>query len=236
MTTTNLGGLLRYQGHASIFDKLYWVGRYEEDIARTAFTHSLKQADLDCVLRVEHEDLPLARTTGRVTLPDGTTRPTLILSEDSVGLKVDALLDPRDPDVARLVPKFKRGDLGEMSFAFRCEEDTWNADYTRRTIKRANLHRGDVAIVTYGASPTTSSTLRSRSTIEERRAMVKERAGWCGALAPRRQLPAAGINRGKPLTTSELAEQAALEGDFELALALYRSAAQERLFEGLRRR
>jgi len=114
---------------------------------------------------MEHVDLPLARTTGNVTLADGTEQATLVLSEDPVGLRVEALLDPDDPDVRRLVPKMRRKDLNEMSFAFRCIDDAWSEDYGTRTVRAAEIHRGDVSIVTYGASPTTTSTLRSESAI-----------------------------------------------------------------------
>jgi hypothetical protein len=153
--------LLRFSGYASVFDKRYSVGAYEETISAGAFKRSLSNPQLNCVLRVEHEGLPLARTTGKITLSDGSERPTLILREDEQGLHVDALLDAEDPDVIRLVPKFRRGDLSEMSFAFRANDDVWSDDYGLRTIRSAEIHRGDVAIVTYGASPTTTSTLRS---------------------------------------------------------------------------
>lgn len=157
--------LLRFVGYASVFDQRYGVGLYEEVITRGAFKRSLASKDLDCVLRMEHVDLPLARTTGIVTLADGTEQATLTLAEDSVGLRVEALLDPEDPDVQRLVPKMRRQDLNEMSFAFRCMDDTWSDDYGIRTVKTAEIHRGDVSIVTYGASPTTSSSLRSEEAL-----------------------------------------------------------------------
>jgi HK97 family phage prohead protease len=163
--------LLRFSGYASLFAKRYSVGPYEEEIQPGSFKRSLSNPQLNCVLRVEHEGLPLARTTGQITLQDGSTRPTLILREDDQGLSVDALLDAEDPDVQRLVPKFRRGDLSEMSFAFRCTDDLWNDDYSVRTIRSAEIHRGDVAIVTYGASPNTHSSLRSEgaaATIHER--------------------------------------------------------------------
>lgn len=155
--------LLRFVGYASVFDQRYSVGLYEEVITRGAFKRSLASSALDCVLRMEHVDLPLARTTGTITLADGTEQATLILAEDPVGLRVEALLDPEDPDVQRLVPKMRRKDLNEMSFAFRCIDDNWSEDYSTRTVRTAEIHRGDVSIVTYGASPTTTSTLRSEA-------------------------------------------------------------------------
>lgn len=144
-------GVKTFEGYASVFDRKYDVGPYEERILPAAFKRSLKNPDLDCVLRMEHEDLPLARTSSG----------TLILREEgTVGLKVNADLALDDPDVQRLIPKMRRGDLREMSFAFRCTDDEWSDDYTQRAVKSADVHRGDVSIVTYGASPTTSATLR----------------------------------------------------------------------------
>jgi hypothetical protein len=39
---------------------------------------------------------------------------TLRLAEDERGLRIDATLDPTDPDVQRLIPKMKRGDMSQM--------------------------------------------------------------------------------------------------------------------------
>ncbi len=39
-------------------------------------------------------------------------------------------------------------------------DQDWNADRTLRTIRGVNLDRGDVSIVNYGASPTTSVDAR----------------------------------------------------------------------------
>jgi len=62
----------------------------------------------------------------------------------------------------------------------------WSEDPTRRTVRSADIHRGDVSIVAYGASPTTSSTL-SRW---EMRAMAERlSAGWFGPGILLRQEP-----------------------------------------------
>lgn len=143
-------GVKELLGYASVFNRSYDIGPYEERIMPGSFKRALKNADLDCVLRMEHEDLPLARTSSG----------TLELSEDATGLQVRADLALDDPDVQRLIPKMRRKDLREMSFAFRCTDDEWSDDYLHRTVKAADIHRGDVSIVTYGASPTTSATLR----------------------------------------------------------------------------
>lgn len=158
-------GFIVLEGYASVFNVRYSVGPYEETIAPGAFRRSVSNAALDCVLRTQHSSLPIARTTGRVTLRDGTEVPTLTLSEDDHGLRIRALLDPEDPDVQSLVPKLRRGDLSEMSFAFRASDDLWSDDYSKRTIRTAELHRGDVSIVTYGASAATTVSMRSEEVV-----------------------------------------------------------------------
>lgn len=146
---TSDGGL-RFSGYASTTETPYEVADFEETIARGAFKRTLGE-DPDVVLLINHEGLPLARTRSG----------TLTLSEDSRGLRVDADLDPSDPDVQSLLPKMKRQDLTEMSFAFRATKQTWDKDYTKRTILETSIHRGDVSMVTHGANTTTTGSVRS---------------------------------------------------------------------------
>ena len=155
-------GMLRFTGYASVTESPYTVSDFEETISRGAFKKTLGEGP-DVVLRMEHVDLPLARTSSG----------TLTLSEDSRGLRVDADLDPSDPDVQRLVPKMQRGDLTEMSFAFRATKQDWNEDRTQRTIRECAIHRGDVSIVTYGANSSSTGTISLRAAVEE----FEERAG-----------------------------------------------------------
>jgi len=147
-------GTVTFSGYATVFNRDYSVwdhyGEYTERVAPGAFERTLTE-DPDVVLVVNHEGLPLARTKS------GTLR----LSTDSIGLRVETQLDASDPDVQALVPKMRRGDVDEMSFAFRVNEQTWNGDYTERNITEINLHRGDVSIVTFGANPHTMALLRA---------------------------------------------------------------------------
>ena len=162
-------GPLASDGYASLFGVDYPVGSFTEEFRAGSFKRDLARPDLDVVLRTEHSGLPLARTTSG----------TLHLGEDAKGLRVHADLDRRDPDVKSLQVKFERGDLREMSIAFRVERDQWNDDLTRRSVLEASLHRGDVSIVTYGASPSTSSTLRTAGsfTLEQRAVAVEMTRG-----------------------------------------------------------
>lgn len=147
-------GTLLLTGYASVTDTPYDVGFYTETIKRGAFRRTLGE-NPDVQLLINHEGMPLARTTS------GTLR----LVEDDRGLKVEADLDPEDPDVISLSRKMKRGDIDQMSFAFQATSQEWNEDYTARAITAASIHRGDVSVVNQGANPATAAALRSQDAI-----------------------------------------------------------------------
>ena len=136
-----------------------------------SFTQTLRSGP-DVVLTAMHSEalsgLPIARTTSN----------TLQLSEDNEGLAFEADLDADDPDVQTLLPKVRRGDLSEMSFAFRVLNDagqSWDESYTRRTLTALDLDGGDVSIVTRGANRTTSASIRSdEQGIEDRKRVALE--------------------------------------------------------------
>lgn len=153
------GGPLSFHGIASATDTPYdmydFFGPYTEVVAAEAFVETLNRADLDVPLVLAHDQLRrIARTT------TGTLR----LSLTDEGLDVDADLDPADADVAYIAPKILAGLVDEMSFAFRIEAGVWSPDWTRYTITKVDIHRGDVAIVGYGANPHTSAELRQEQT------------------------------------------------------------------------
>jgi HK97 family phage prohead protease len=60
--------------------------------------------------------------------------------------------------VQSLVSAIRRGDIDEMSFAFRAMRQEWNDDYTERIITEVRLF--DVSAVTYPANPATLITAR----------------------------------------------------------------------------
>jgi HK97 family phage prohead protease len=102
-------------------------------------------------LLINHEGLPLARTK------NGTMK----LYEDERGLYFEAeLADTQEArDLHTLVA---RGDVDQMSFAFRVIRQKWNEDRTERTLTEVSLADGDVSIVTYPAYPATSVEARER--------------------------------------------------------------------------
>jgi HK97 family phage prohead protease len=130
--------------------KMYdFFGEYDEEVASGAFANTLKRDGLDVPLVIQHEDIRrIARTTNG----------TLHLSETDSGLQVLADLDPDDLDVQYIAPKLRSGLIDEMSFKFRINAGEWSPDWETYRITDVDIHRGDVAIVAYGANPATAGS------------------------------------------------------------------------------
>jgi len=142
-------------GLASTYNQAYPVGYFDERVAKGAFDRTMRSSP-DVRLLVDHEGQPLGRTSsGTLTLDAANDR----------GYRAQSDLEPSDPDVQRLAPKMKRGDLNQMSFAFRVPSggDEWDytGDRPMRTLKEINMQGGDVSIVTYPANPGTMASLRA---------------------------------------------------------------------------
>lgn len=139
-------------GYASVTGQPYPVrdilGEYQETIEGGAFKKTLADAD-DVRMLFNHGGMPLARSKAG----------TLTLAEDKTGLKVDATLDTRSAVSNSLVVALERGDVDEMSFAFKVTRQEWNDDYSERWIHECRLF--DVSAVTYPANPATTIKLRA---------------------------------------------------------------------------
>lgn len=148
---------VEFTGHASVTEAAYemwdYWGPYNEVVSGSAFDTTLSRAGLDTPLVLGHDQLRrIARTTNG----------SLELSMTDRGLRTYApALDMRDHDVAYIVPKLRSGLIDEMSFAFRIVRGIWSPDYTEYRIEEVDIHRGDVAIVGYGANPFTDAGVRS---------------------------------------------------------------------------
>ncbi|MFZ9750564.1 MAG: HK97 family phage prohead protease [Candidatus Nanopelagicales bacterium] len=153
-------GVMRLSGYAAVFDDQSVPLPFVERIAPGAFRKTLSEAP-DVRLLINHEGLPLARTKNG----------TLTLSEDQRGLYFDAeLADTQEArDIHTLVG---RGDVDQMSFAFRVIRQKWNSDRTERTLTEVSLADGDVSVVTYPAYPTT--TVEAREHIKQAMQAIKE--------------------------------------------------------------
>lgn len=153
-------GTLRMAGYAAVFNEPSLPLPFTERIAPGAFTKTLQETP-DVRLLINHEGLPMARTK------NGTMR----LYEDQTGLYFEAeLADTQEArDLHTLVA---RGDVDQMSFAFRVIRQNWNKDRTERTLTEVSLADGDVSIVTYPAYPATS--VEAREAIKRAALALKE--------------------------------------------------------------
>jgi len=153
-------GTMRLSGYAAVFNDDSVPLPFIERIAPGAFRKTLTETP-DVRLLINHEGLPLARTK------NGTLR----LQEDQTGLYMDA--DLPDTQAARdLYTLVERGDVDQMSFAFRVIRQKWNEGRTERTLTELSLADGDVSVVTYPAYPTTS--VEAREQIAAARQAIKE--------------------------------------------------------------
>lgn len=136
-------------GYAAVFDSPSEPMPFVEYVRRGAFAKTINDG-ADVRLLIDHEGVPLARTKS------GTLR----LSEDERGLAVVADLDPMNPDAARVISAMKRGDLSQMSFAFRTIQDKFSDDRMVRELREVQLF--DVSVVTFPAYEQTVAEIRSR--------------------------------------------------------------------------
>ena len=154
-------GTMRMAGYAAVFNEPSVPLPFIEKIAPGAFRKTLSETP-DVRLLVNHEGLPMARTK------NGTMR----LKEDDKGLYFEAEL-ANTQEARDLYTLVERGDVDQMSFAFRVIRQKWNDDRTERSLTEVSLADGDVSIVTYPAYPATS--VEARELIK--RAMQEIKAG-----------------------------------------------------------
>lgn len=135
-------------GYAAVFDSPSEPMPFIEYVKRGAFSKTINDG-ADVRLLIDHEGVPLARSKSG----------TLALEEDERGLRVEAELDPSNPDAARIISAMKRGDLNQMSFAFKTIKDNWSDDRTVRELREVQLF--DVSVVTFPAYEQTVAELRN---------------------------------------------------------------------------
>ena len=143
-------GTMRLSGYAAVFNDASVPLPFIERIAPGAFRKTLTETP-DVRLLINHAGLPLARTKNG----------TLTLTEDERGLFMQAeIADTSEGrDLYKLI---ERGDMDQMSFAFRVIRQKWNEDRSVRTLTEVSLADGDVSVVTYPAYPTTTVEARER--------------------------------------------------------------------------
>ena len=138
-------------GYASIWNSPSEGLPFEERIAPGAFKRSLSRATagqkIIAFLFGHDEQRALATTkSGR-----------LILTEDETGLRVEAKLDPADPDAAKVISMLTHESAAAgWSFGFQKVQDAW--DGNNRTIKEANLFEVSI-LAAGGQTPAYPATL-----------------------------------------------------------------------------
>lgn len=143
------------EGYATVYDTWYDVAGgpdngigWREMFATGSTSKSIAERD-DVRLLVNHEGVALARTKAG----------TLDLVSDSVGLRSTGRVDGNRPDVVTVLSALERGDMDEMSLAFRAIRQEWNDDYTERIVREAQIF--DVSVVTYPANEATVAQIGS---------------------------------------------------------------------------
>jgi hypothetical protein len=144
------------EGYAAVFNSLSEPlfeldnGRFREKVAPGAFAKTIREQNVP--LLVEHANLPLATTRSG----------TLKLWEDDHGLRFSSMLEPSDPDVMRLVPKMRRGDMARCSFGFYPMRETWDEKQRPRVRTLHEVKLYDVSIVARPAYPATEAKVRKQ--------------------------------------------------------------------------
>jgi HK97 family phage prohead protease len=149
-------GILRFAGHAAVFNSVTDLGPFREQVAPGAFKKTINEADIAFLYNHEPDSVMARTSTG-----------TLRLKEDRRGLATEADLDPADSDVQRITPKLRSGNVSQMSFAFRvvgAGGESWDdhpddGGKPIRTLRELELF--DVSPVTFPAYAATDGGLRS---------------------------------------------------------------------------
>ena len=144
-------GQRTFTGYASIWNSASAGLPFEEKIAPNAFKRSLARASAGqkiIAFLFGHDETRALATTASGRLK---------LTEDETGLRVEAKLDPADPDAAKVISMLTHESAAAgMSFGFQKVQDAW--DGNNRTIKEANLFEVSI-LAAGGQTPAYPATL-----------------------------------------------------------------------------
>jgi HK97 family phage prohead protease len=144
-------GQRTFTGYAAIWNSASEGLPFEERIAPNAFKRSLARATAGqkiIAFLFGHDETRALATTASGRLQ---------LNEDETGLRVEAKLDPADPDAAKVISMLTHESAAAgMSFGFQKIQDTW--DGNNRTIKEANLFEVSI-LAAGGQTPAYPATL-----------------------------------------------------------------------------
>lgn len=175
-------GVQRLIGHAAVFNSLSDdLGGFRERIMPGAFAQSLEQ----------HDDIRALLNHDSTYVLGRTKAGTLTLAEDEQGLRVE--IEPPDTSYAKdLMVSVSRGDITQMSFAFRVrfQGQDWSEDEGGNIIRTLTaLELFEVSPVTFPAYPETDIAARSleewRSTNQTRIIRMRTRLKLAERRIPR---------------------------------------------------
>lgn len=176
-------------GHAAVFDEPTEIYGITETVERSAFTKTLKEADVRALFN-HSPDLLLGRTGAG----------TLVTDVDDIGLAYDVDL-PETPTGDEVRTLLIRRDLNGSSFGFRVIRDEWiekEGGALERKLKEVALR--DVGPVTFPAYIATDAALRSFAEVRSLDYDTVHEAALAGDL-PKLLLP--GGSRTTSTTTEE---------------------------------
>jgi HK97 family phage prohead protease len=170
--------LAEFRGYASVTGHAYEVaggpeaGGWIETIAPGAFKRTLGQNQNRALLYHHDNSKVLATTrTGALTM-----------TEDGVGLLVEARLDTRVNWIADIVRQVEAGTVDEMSIGFYARGSQWSKDYLERTIDEVQLV--EATITWAGANGATVAAIeRCRDLVTEARTVATTRSLKTAAIA-----------------------------------------------------
>ena len=217
-------GGFQFSGTAAVFDQLSEdLGGFREMIKRGAFKGVLED---DVRFLYNHDsNYVLARSTPG----------TLQLEEKPRGLVAEADAAPVSyaNDLRILL---ERGDVSQMSFAFRVAEDSWFEDDEGALIRTIHKFERlfDVSVVTYPAYPQTDAGLRALKKLDRGELITDEERGAVEALLKNSTKPgspeqASRANGEEPTSEADDPESRAEVEDTEPQGGLSGRAARVRL-------
>lgn len=215
------GTNLRFTGFASVtgdnasYEMEDFLGPWTESITPGAFQKTLSQG-ADVAFLLNHAGMTLARTKPGTLKLSEETNPQASPVYGVTGLHSQADLDPQNMYVQAMRSAVDRGDLDEMSFAFRVIRQEWNEPtWDRRRITECSLDKGDVSLVNYGANPHTGGTVSLRQ-----RFGVRDHGDRVAAMLTRMDPAELGVMLKRPMVglDDELRVGKVLSGDNEAGL------------------
>lgn len=151
LSAADADGQRTFTGYASIWNSPSAGLPFEERIAPNAFKRSLARASAGqkiIAFLFGHDETRALATTASGRLQ---------LTEDATGLRVEAKLDPGDPDAAKVISMLTHESAAAgMSFGFQKVQDAWNGN--NRTINEANLFEVSI-LAAGGQTPAYPATL-----------------------------------------------------------------------------